>query len=120
MPSQKIMEQEAVEYIYATAYRLMDKEKRSLAETRSELIQLGLDMEGAAMVVDKVFLDLKERNQSIRTHLLLGIVGFFGGILVGVVGELVGGIRIPFIGAAIIFGAIELVVGIRLYLRARK
>jgi hypothetical protein len=117
MSDQKTMEGEAVEEIYALAYRLLDQEKKTLAETRRELMGLGLEPEDAAKVVDYVFLDLKERNRNMRTHLLLGVVGFFGGLLIGGMAYMVGGIRIPFIGAAIILGAIELVVGLRLYAR---
>jgi len=115
MENQNDEQQKVVNQIYEYAANLMVKENKSAKETKTALLNQGLDEESASIVVTNLEQQIRDaKKERANKNMIYGALWCVGGIIVTVVtysGASGGGTFVVAWGA-ILFGAIQFINGL--------
>lgn len=99
-------EQETVNQIYAFANNLLLKEKKNSEEIKTILVDQGIDIESATIVVQNLLLEKSQKKENANKDMLYGGLWCVGGII-----GTMANIGFIFWGA-IVFGAVQFIKGV--------
>ncbi len=98
-------QQETVNQIYAYANNLLINEKKNSEDVKNILIEQGVDIESASIVVENLLLEQSQKKKNANNNMMYGALWCIGGII-----ATVADIGAVFWGA-IVFGGIQFMKG---------